>query len=88
MCIRSALELGDLDAMPADVRGAGFDAIALLNVLDRCDHPLTLLQQLRALLRDDRSTIVLATPLPFLPSVEDGRKWRKRACLACRRPSE
>ena len=76
---RRALLLGDLGKMPAEHKRDGFDVVSCLNVLDRCDFPLTLLQQMRSLLKDDSSLLVLATPLPFSPSVEDGRVWRECA---------
>ena len=54
----------------------GFDCVALLNVLDRCDAPRTLLRQLRELLKDDGGVLVLAVVLPFRPFVEDGAENR------------
>jgi SAM-dependent methyltransferase len=57
----------------------GFDVVSLFNVLDRCDEPLTLLQQCRRLLRPG-GLFLLAVVLPFCPFVEDG--------AAQRRPSE
>ena len=54
----------------------GFDCVALLNVLDRCDAPRTLLRQLRELLKDDGGVLVLAVVLPFRPFVEDGAEHR------------
>jgi hypothetical protein len=47
----------------------GFDGIALLNVLDRCDNPFTLLAQLRAMLRPGSGRLVLAVVVPFRPFV-------------------
>ena len=62
----------------AGVRSAedGFDCVALLNVLDRCDTPFTLLGQLRKLLKDDGGVLVLAVVVPFRPFVEDGNEHR------------
>lgn len=48
-----------------------YDAIACLNVLDRCDRPLTLLGNLRAGLTD-RGLLLLALVLPYQPFVYDG----------------
>lgn len=48
-----------------------YDAIACLNVLDRCDRPLTLLASLRAGLTD-RGLLLLALVLPYRPFVYDG----------------
>lgn len=50
----------------------GFDCVTLLNVLDRCDAPRTLLAQLRRLLRPGTGRLLLAVVLPFRPFVEDG----------------
>jgi hypothetical protein len=47
-----------------------FDTISCLNVLDRCDRPLVLLQQLQGLLSPD-GQLILAVSLPFDASVED-----------------
>jgi SAM-dependent methyltransferase len=54
----------------------GFDVVALLNVLDRCDKPLTLLRALRELLRAGSGRLLLAVVLPFRPFVEDGAARR------------
>jgi SAM-dependent methyltransferase len=54
----------------------GFDCVALLNVLDRCDTPFTLLGQLRKLLKDEGGVLVLAVVVPFRPFVEDGNEHR------------
>ena len=54
----------------------GFDCVALLNVLDRCDTPFTLLGQLRKLLKDDGGVLVLAVVVPFRPFVEEGNEHR------------
>ncbi len=54
----------------------GFDCVALLNVLDRCDTPFTLLGQLRKLLKDEGGVLVLAVVVPFRPFVEDGNAHR------------
>ena len=68
MC--STLCTADVDAaLGADER---FDVVTLFNVLDRCDQPVSLLRSLRARLRDGRSRLVLAVPLPLRPAVESG----------------
>lgn len=54
----------------------GFDCVCLLNVLDRCDTPFMLLNELRALLNDDGGVLVLAVVVPFRPFVEDGQNHR------------
>ncbi|HEU5076759.1 MAG TPA: methyltransferase domain-containing protein [Polyangiaceae bacterium] len=48
-----------------------YDAIACLNVLDRCDRPLTLLGNLRAGLTDG-GLLLLALVLPYRPFVYSG----------------
>lgn len=58
------------------LRGQSFDTISCLNVLDRCDKPITLLHQIRRLLlkwqaQSGRPGLcVLAVVFPFCPFVE------------------
>jgi len=59
------------DVTTAGVPEPPYDAIACLNVLDRCDRPLTLLGNLRAGLRD-RGLLLLSLVLPYRPFVYDG----------------
>ena len=40
----SCVQMDDLETMPQSITKDGFDVITCLNVLDRCDKPLTLLQ--------------------------------------------
>jgi len=47
------------------------DCIALMNVLDRCDQPLTLLQDVRKRMTPN-GRLLLAVVLPFRPFVEKG----------------
>lgn len=47
--------------------------ITFFNVLDRCDHPLTILKGLKSQLKDLSSRVILTVPLPLYPSVEEGR---------------
>lgn len=56
--------------------GKWFDAILLLNVLDRCDEPKSMLASIRNLLHPTRGKLVLAVVLPFRPFVEDGTRKR------------
>ena len=53
-----------------------FDVVLCFNVLDRCSHPRSLLQQLRQRLRSTSSLLLLATPLPLDPWVEVGKTWK------------
>eukprot|EP00933_Yihiella_yeosuensis_P017234 TRINITY_DN14456_c0_g1_i1.p1 TRINITY_DN14456_c0_g1~~TRINITY_DN14456_c0_g1_i1.p1 ORF type:complete len:386 (-),score=64.90 TRINITY_DN14456_c0_g1_i1:23-1030(-) len=50
------------------------DCVALLNVLDRCSEPCSLLRQLRLRLRPGSGKLLLAVVLPFRPFVEVGRR--------------
>jgi len=64
------------EANVRDLRPDGkFECVSLLNVLDRCDAPFTLLTQLRSLLAPG-GTLVLAVVIPFRPFVEDGKTHR------------
>jgi len=79
-----------------------YDAIACLNVLDRCDRPLALLANLRAGLKD-RGLLLLALVLPYNPFVYEGgssrdpseklplthtREWERSALEVCERVIE
>lgn len=52
--------------------GIKFDVITCLNLLDRCDRPLSLLQELKASLNPG-GRVVVALVLPFNPYVEIGK---------------
>ena len=54
---------------------ASFDTVALMNVLDRCPRPLSLLHAAHYLLKP-RGRLLVASPLPFLPGFHDGSAWR------------
>lgn len=47
-----------------------FDVITCLNVLDRCEKPLTLLKTIREHLNPDHGRLVIALVLPFKPYCE------------------
>ncbi|KAJ7374662.1 Methyltransferase-like protein 9 [Desmophyllum pertusum] len=51
-----------------------FDVISCLNLLDRCDKPLTLLSDIRRSLHPVTGRLVVAVVLPFKPCVESGTK--------------
>ncbi|KAJ8246354.1 hypothetical protein GJAV_G00266810 [Gymnothorax javanicus] len=57
--------------------GFQFDVISCLNLLDRCDQPLTLLADIRRALVPVTGRLLLAAVLPFEPSVEVGGKWEE-----------
>jgi SAM-dependent methyltransferase len=63
------------DVAAVGVPEPAYDAIACLNVLDRCDRPLTLLANLRAGLKD-RGLLLLALVLPYNPFVYEGGNSR------------
>lgn len=52
-----------------------FDAASLLNVLDRCDRPLSLLASARSLLAEN-GLLIIALVLPYDPFVYDGGRSR------------
>ncbi len=55
------------------VPGAPYDAISLLNVLDRCGRPRTLLAKLVAALRP-HGQLIVSMPLPYDPIHCNGRR--------------
>nr|XP_006637274.2 PREDICTED: methyltransferase-like protein 9 isoform X1 [Lepisosteus oculatus]XP_015215890.1 PREDICTED: methyltransferase-like protein 9 isoform X1 [Lepisosteus oculatus] len=57
--------------------GFRYDVISCLNLLDRCDQPLTLLRDVRHALEPATGRLVLAAALPFHPSIEVGGKWER-----------
>lgn len=63
---KSAARTAGIDLGPEDA----FDAVALMNVLDRCDEPFTLLADLRKLVKPVTGRLVLAVVIPFRPFVE------------------
>lgn len=71
-----------------------YDAIACLNLLDRCDEPITLLKQMKNALKSD-GLLIIALVLPYKPFVEynkDNRPYEdlmsiKDSSLTCRNQS-
>lgn len=55
--------------------GLQYDLISCLNLLDRCDEPLKLLQDIRSALVPETGRLILAAVLPFQPYVETGGSW-------------
>lgn len=67
---------GDLaDGAARWTTGQKFDAVGLLNVLDRCDRPLSLLGTARSLVREG-GLFIVALVLPYDPFVYDGGRSR------------
>ncbi|EGG21090.1 putative DREV methyltransferase [Cavenderia fasciculata] len=60
----------DLDTLE-EIRDRQFDVVSCLNVLDRCERPLSLLRSMRRFIRPD-GRLLLATVYPFKPYVEFG----------------
>ena len=67
-CIHTRL-LNESEWMNVDFK---FDVITCLNLLDRCDKPLTLLSDIRRTLRPVTGQLIVAVVLPFKPCVESG----------------
>lgn len=65
--------LGIDDWAPNSADGRQYDVISCLNVIDRCENPLTLLRQIHASLKPDVGLLVLAVVLPFSSYVETGQ---------------
>ncbi|KAL1129347.1 hypothetical protein AAG570_013874, partial [Ranatra chinensis] len=56
------------------IEASRFDLVSCLNVLDRCDRPLTFLKDIKKSLKPEAKVIV-AVVLPFKPYVETGKGW-------------
>lgn len=67
-----------LDLATQPVPDGPYDVISLLNVLDRCDRPLSLLGNLRTALGPE-GRLVIALVLPYRPFVYDGALTREPA---------
>jgi 2-polyprenyl-3-methyl-5-hydroxy-6-metoxy-1,4-benzoquinol methylase len=59
--------------------GIKFDVVTCLNLLDRCDKPLSLLRELKASLSPG-GRVVVALVLPFSPYVETGELIKRNNC--------
>lgn len=87
-----AVQAEDLDEIQDQ---EGFDVVSILNVIDRCDKPVSLLQSVRKKLKGPCSRVILATPLPLRPSVETKKGWVKPSqdivdrsrCIPCEAPA-
>ncbi|XP_066289434.1 protein-L-histidine N-pros-methyltransferase-like isoform X4 [Branchiostoma lanceolatum] len=63
----------DIEEWPTPQSGLTYDLISCLNLLDRCDKPRTVLEDIRRSLSPD-GHLILAVVLPFSPCVESGSK--------------
>lgn len=66
---RQGIQVLPIDEWSQDRR---YDVIACLNLLDRCDEPLTVLKEIKTSLQQPDGFVVLAVVLPFKPYVEFG----------------
>jgi SAM-dependent methyltransferase len=64
------------DVAKQGIRGGPYDVIALLNVLDRTELPLTLLEQIRRGM-SDTTQLLLSIPLPYRPHSYRGAMSRE-----------
>ncbi len=68
---RSGVELLEVEDWHEQAPGGnGFDLVACLNLLDRCERPLSVLSQVRRALRTPGGLALVAVVLPFSPYVE------------------
>jgi len=61
------------DQFPED---GAFDLVTLMNLLDRCDHPMEMLRDAARLARRGTGRIIIALVLPYSEFVEEGSKRR------------
>ena len=61
--------LDETEWMNTDLK---FDVVACLNLLDRCDKPLTVLTDIKHTLQPVTGRLLVAVVLPFKPCVESG----------------
>ncbi|XP_030256704.1 protein-L-histidine N-pros-methyltransferase isoform X2 [Sparus aurata] len=57
--------------------GIQYDVVSCLNLLDRLDEPLQLLQDIRRSLVPNTGRLILAAVVPFQPYVEVGGSWHR-----------
>ena len=50
-----------------------YDVISCMNLLDRCDKPMTLLRNIRQVLKSNTGILLLAVVVPYKPYVEFGK---------------
>lgn len=67
------LQEKDFNVVPVDSWDNGavtYDLIGCLNLLDRCDKPMTILQSIKRILKQGTGKAIVAVVLPFEPYVE------------------
>lgn len=57
--------------------GFKYDVISCLNLLDRCDDPLTLLRDIHESLVPKTGRLIVAAVVPFQPYIEVGGQWQR-----------
>uniref|UniRef100_A0A3Q0T7L1 Methyltransferase 9, His-X-His N1-histidine n=1 Tax=Amphilophus citrinellus TaxID=61819 RepID=A0A3Q0T7L1_AMPCI len=57
--------------------GFQYDVISCLNLLDRCDDPLSLLRDIRRALVPGTGRLIVAVVIPFQPWLEIGGRWER-----------
>lgn len=55
---------------PSSLAPAKFDVVALLNVLDRCDKPIAMLNECRDRMKADTGRLLLSIVIPYHPYVQ------------------
>ena len=70
-----SVDFSVLDEQNWDSSGLKFDVVTCLNVLDRCDTPLSLLRSIKNVLNPDGIAVV-AFVIPFSPYVEFGELYK------------
>ena len=65
-----------LDVDKWDNGSLTYDVIGCLNLLDRCDKPVSILHSIKKTLRPGTGRVIVAVVLPFKPYVETGKKFK------------
>lgn len=50
-----------------------YDVVTCLNLLDRCNEPLTILKQIKSVLQPGSGRLIIALVFPFSPYVEESK---------------
>jgi len=70
------IDTPNLDESELNWNGEKFDVISIMNVLDRCSKPLSLLKSVKKYLTTENGLgiVLLALVIPYHPYVESGRE--------------